>query len=77
MINQIYESATNKKIKALTFPDSPQVSIGIHGVNEIEPYLERGSEGYVTWFIVWIATDGEKTEWKRVNSNFVSQVFYL
>jgi hypothetical protein len=77
-MNQIYENSINRPVKGLTFADSPQIAVGVHDVCKIEPYLERGSEGYVTWFIVWIRlADGQAVEWKRVNSAFVCQLFYM
>lgn len=54
--------------------DLAQVSytVGKDSVTAIEPYDEAGDMAYVAWFNVWCG----ETLYTKVNSRFVSRVFY-
>jgi hypothetical protein len=61
-----------RPIKALYYLDDSSFTVGVSGIEKIEPYEENGEQAPVTWFEIW--RNGAVSE--RVNAKYVSVVQY-
>ena len=70
MSDQIFEDGG--EILKLVMSDGNDIEVDSRGVTRIEPYLERGEMGYVTWFTIW----NNEYEIGRANSKYVLRIYY-
>jgi hypothetical protein len=70
-VSQITKESHTVKSLALDLAQTNH-TVGKDGVTAIEPYDEPGDMAYVAWFNVWRG----QTLYAKVNSRFVSAVFY-